>query len=803
MSAAKNLGGGFSRGPGEAGPAGVSRRRFLGYLIAAPTLVAAAPLGVELFRSPAGATTLPGLPLGTGGPVPSAPQPSDIVDLTDILYASVQPTANLIKVVINKDGSASFALPRVESGQGITTSTAMIIAEELDLPVSKVNVTLADARPELLFNQFTAGSSSTTDTYTAIRVAAALARQQLLQAGAIELGDDVNLLRTMGGTILGATGALSYGDLAQKAAVATTTPVSVSLKPASQFKVIGTPQRRVDALAAVTGQKRYTMDLQVPAALPTMICRPPTIGGTVRSVNNAAQVKSLSGVTHVVPLSHGVAVRASTFGQCIDAIRELDVTWGPGPVDDQSDSTVVAKLKAAQLPFVLPALPGADLVENQFTFWWKSNSALEPQTAIADVRGGKATIWSACQTPILAQEKVAEQLGLPVSAVTVHVTFAGGAFGRRMFTDVVLEAAEISQKIGEPVKLMWSRTDEFRWGRVHPVCISGVRATVSGDSVLSFEQRQTSVATDYTQGFGEVLSAMAATFPEQNLLEYSETIFNTTAQVPYNFGVVDQTLLEIEQYDTFHSSSVRNLYNPDVVTAVELTVDQLAAKVGNDPYQFRKRFLKDPRAKAVLDNVAEAGGWGASLPAGVAQGIAIHGEYKGWTACLAEIDTRLMTVNRMVQGQGGQDGHAVTGPRVTKLTFVVDVGLALNPLGLQAQMLGGSMDGIGEALTTSLHLDHGNYLEGSWDQYFYTRQWNTPPEVNIIVMPPTTGTPGGAGEFGVAAAKAAVACAYARATGSNPTSFPINHDGPLQFDDTYPREPPIPQSPTDGLDYKY
>ncbi|MGH9095096.1 MAG: molybdopterin cofactor-binding domain-containing protein, partial [Acidimicrobiales bacterium] len=140
---------------------------------------------------------------------------------------------------------------------------------------------------------------------------------------------------------------------------------------------------------------------------------------------------------------------------------------------------------------------------------------------------------------------------------------------------------------------------------------------------------------------------------------------------------------------------------------------------------------------------------------------------------------------------------------VTKIVFVIDAGLALNPLGLQAQMMGGIMDGIAEILTAGLHLQSGNYLEGSWDQYFYTRQWNTPPELEIVVMPPTTGSPGGAGEFGVAASKASVACAYARATGTMPTSFPVNHDGPLQFNDTYPRVPPVPESPTDGLTYAY
>jgi isoquinoline 1-oxidoreductase subunit beta len=173
----------------------------------------------------------------------------------------------------------------------------------------------------------------------------------------------------------------------------------------------------------------------------------------------------------------------------------------------------------------------------------------------------------------------------------------------------------------------------------------------------------------------------------------------------------------------------------------------------------------------------------------------MHSEYKGAAACLVEIDCTPATVNRVVE-------NGFTGPRVTKVVYAVDVGLPINPLGLQAQMMGGIMDGIAQALTFSLHLQDGYYLEASWDNAYYTRQWNTPFDLQVIVMPPTTGQPGGAGEFGVAASMAATACAYARATGTFPTSFPVNHDQPLGFT-PYPTIPSIPQSPTNGLSETY
>jgi isoquinoline 1-oxidoreductase beta subunit len=274
-----------------------------------------------------------------------------------------------------------------------------------------------------------------------------------------------------------------------------------------------------------------------------------------------------------------------------------------------------------------------------------------------------------------------------VSSVKVHVTEGGGSFGRHLFADAAFEAAAISKKLGKPVKLLWHRTDSFRQGRVHPMTTSRVRATYLGDNVLAFDQRNTAVATDWGHGFGELISALGATTPTTNL-GYSQTVFNLTANVPYDFGVVTQLLNEIYDPAMFNTSSVRNVYSPDVTTPRELLIDQLAKAMGKDAYQFRRSFLRDARMRAVLDKVAQVGNWGRAMPAGTAQGIGVHREYKGFCAVLVEIDCRPATVNRSIP-------NAFTGPRVTKAVCAVDVGLPINPLGLDAQMMGGMMDGIG------------------------------------------------------------------------------------------------------------
>ena len=758
---------------------GITRRRMMGYLIAAPTLVAAAR-----WAEPAEAA------------IPTI-QASDAFDLSDLLNLAAAATANLVSVRVNSDGTASFDLHRAEVGQGITTATAMIIADEMDIPIDRVKITLADARPELLFNQLTGGSNSMHSIFTPVRAAAATARGQLMQAAAAELGASVSDLTARAGVISARDGrSATYGALAKKAAVTRSAVVTPQLKTRAALQLIGTDQRRIDGPAIVRGEKQFAMDLDVPDALPTMVCRAPTINGTALGIGNAADVKAMPGITDVAIIPHstyvpgGVAVRGKTFGQCIDAIRALKVSWSAGTAPGKSDASVLADLRKAELPLT-PALPGKT-VEEVFTFHFRPGDPLETNCAIADVRSNSAEIWSCCKSPIHVQGLIATTiLKMPLAKVKLHVTEGGGSFGRHLFADAAYEAAAISKVLRKPVRLMWHRTDNFRQGRVHPMATSRVRMTYLGNNVISHDQRHTSVATDFSHGFGDAITAVDAQLPLQNFVQFSTTIFTLTQNIPYDFGVVTQLLNEVYDIQTFNTSSVRNIYSPDVRTASELVIDRVAEQMGKDRLAFRREFAKDDRMRAVLDKLAQEGGWGRSLPAGVAQGVAVHHEYKGRAACLVELDTRPETVNRKIE-------KGYSGPRVTKVVYVVDVGLPINPLGLRAQMMGGVMDGIANALSYSLHLKDGYFLEGSWDDAHYTRQWNMPLELRVIVMPQTTNEPGGAGEFGVAATMAAVACAYRKATGTMPTEFPINHAAALDFE-VSPNIPSIPQSPTDGL----
>jgi isoquinoline 1-oxidoreductase subunit beta len=723
-----------------------SRRGFLTYLVAAPTLAVATRIGLDACA-----------PGAADAAIATPPAPADLVDLGDLLILAGAPTANMLVLGVDEEGLVHFRLPREEVGQGLTTAVAMLVAEELDTPLDHVRVRLDDARPELLFNQLTGSSNSVRSLYDPVRHTAAAARTRLVRAAAKQWGLDDEDLTVRRGVVVAPDGRTApYGSLSAAAASLDLGSLTVTPKKESEHTLVGTPTSRIDARALVTGKQAYTLDLDVPGAKPCMVRRPPTINGTVKAVNNEAAVQAMPGVLDVVTIDTGVAVVAETFGQALDGKEALDVTWGPGTVDALSDQDIRAKLKAAT--------PSLDVlgwlvkkVEGEFDFAFASHAPLETNSAVADVRADRAEVWSGLKSPIAAQAAIAEAVDLPVSKVTVHVVQAGGSFGRRLFHDAALEAAVVSKKSGRPVRLMWSRIDDMRHGRMRPATHHRIRATYAAGQVLTFEHGVAAVETDFRHGLGDALTAAAASLPAGiGNATFAQTLFLTTVKSPYHFGITTQTLTEVSI--PMHTGSWRSVYSANTRGAEEIVVDELAARLGKDPVAFRREFLRTARQRAVLDKVAEEGEWGRDLPDGRAQGVGFHDEYKSCTACLVEIDA---TDPRK--------------PRVTKAVIAADVGRVVHPHGMGAQLLGGLTDAISTTLRAGLHIDKGLPLEGSYSQFHYARQKDSPKDVRIHVIEGGD-EPGGAGELGVPAAVGAVANAYARATGTRPRSFPITFD---------------------------
>jgi isoquinoline 1-oxidoreductase beta subunit len=726
---------------------GTSRRRFLTYLVAAPTLAVAVQYGL-----------LDGVAEAV---VPTQPQPADSFDLGDFLILAGKPTEDkLIIIEVDKAGKVHCALPREEVGQGITTAVAMLIAEEMDLPLTDVTVTLAPARPELMYNQLTGGSNTMRSVYAPTRTAAASAKARLLAAAAQRTGTPAARLQLRSGFVVGGGRSIPIGELTEAAASPHLSVAAVAVKDPSAFTLVGRPQNRKDARAMVTGQMKYTNDLEpVPGLLRAMVRRPPTINGTVKAILNEAAIKKMPGIRGLAIIPTGVAVLADTFGQALDGKEALKVSWNAGTVDAEDNKSILAKLKAVNAPLG-PAL--GTVVEGEFDFAFVNHAPMETITAIADIKATSGTVWAGLKTPIVAAQFIEDDLGLPRGSVTAHVTQGGGSFGRRLFFDGALEAARISKAVGKPVKLMWSRVDDMRHGRARAASHHLVRATIGGGDVLRFEHHVASVETDFRHGLGEIMTANGAAFGDPALIPisaggaatFSQSVFGSTIKSPYNFGPTTQILNEANL--VMHTGSFRSVYSANTRGAEEIIVDELAKALGKDPVAFRLAYLKDPRYVAVVKKCAELGAWGTKLPRGFAQGFGFHAEYKSCSACLVEIDAR-----------------DAKKPRVTKAAIVGDYGLPINPRGLESQLLGGLTDAISTTLRAGLHIDKGLALEGSYSQFHYARQKDAPRDVKIHIMPATTGEPGGAGELGLPAAVGAVANAYARATGTKPRSFPI------------------------------
>ncbi|HEV7980360.1 molybdopterin cofactor-binding domain-containing protein [Amycolatopsis sp.] len=730
--------------PDAKGSRVLGRRRFLTYLVAGPTLVVAAGLTGEALDPPR-----------AGAAIPTLPGPAEIVDLGDVQVLAALPTSMLLKVEVAEDGRVRFELPRAEVGQGVTTAVAMLVAEELDIPVSQVDVPLADARPELMLNQATGGSTTIRSMYDPVRYVAAAVRARLLAAASARWSVAVGQLAVRDGSVIAPDGReATYGSLSAAAASPGLAATGGQPKPESQHTVVGRPASRIDARAAVTGAKAYTLDLEVPGALPSMVRRPPTVQGSPRSILNEAAVRAMPGIVDVVPIPTGVAVVAETFGQALDGKNALQVTWNDGTIDGFSDPQIRDRLRGAVQPFLVPPLLVSHL-DAEFDFAFVSHAPMETNSAIADVRADRAEIWSSLQAPIWAAEQIAAELGLPLDRVVVHVPQGGGAFGRRAFPDAAIEAVRISRKSGRPIKLMWSRIDDMRHGRGRPADHHKIRATFAAGNVLSFEHRMSAVQTDLSHGLGEAITAVVSG-TELGGRTLAQFAFNLSLVMPYNLGLVTATLSEVPL--KMNTAAWRQPFTGTARTAQEILIDEIAASLGKDPYRFRRAVLKNDKQRAVLDKVATEGHWGRPMPAGYAQGIAFHEEFKSCAAYLVEIDAR-----------------DPSQPRVTKAVIAADVGLPINPRGLEAQLLGTLTDGISVVLRAGLHFDKGLPLEGSYSQFHYARQKDSPMDVQIFIMP-ANGRPGGAGELGIAAASGAVANAFSRATGVRPRSFPINFD---------------------------
>src|SRR5437763_2541593 len=604
----------------------VGRRQVLkGMLIAGPTLAVAARIG---------------LPDGSAGAFPTkTDEVPDIQDFTDIFVATETPTVYDLLIEVKPDNRVYFELPRQDIGQGIITTATMMVADNLDVPFENMDTTLAPAEQRLAAAQITGGSHNTRVLWVPIRVICARMRGQLMAAAAQKMGVPVSSLRTENAHVVATDGRkLSYGELTADAAKLPHAPTALP-KKASDFKIIGRPHNKYRAKDIATGKWQYTTDL-FPSKefLPTVLAMAATHGASVVSIDDSAAkaMKGVIAITHVpgMPdylIPEVVAVTAETFGIAKKAKNALKIKWSAGPMDQLSDAQIDDVLNGIIDKVTSPG----EGVDATFRWPYVPHAPMEENTSVANVSGSGYEGWGGCQIPTTLQRHLAETLGMKVEQITYHVIPCGGAFGRHLFHDQDVHVAQISQRVGKPIKLQWLREEGIKHGRTRPVSIHHVKASVSNGDVVSYEHRMACPEMDLRHGLGDVATGYITEYNNEGACQY---FFTHTQKLAYKTGPTAITLKQ--RLLAKPTAAWRVVYSGQVGTLNEIMIDELARSLGKDEFEFRMANLDSERHKAVLEKAAHEAQWGKKLPPGVAQGIGMHDEYKSIAAYVMEVDTR-------------------------------------------------------------------------------------------------------------------------------------------------------------------
>jgi len=720
----------------------IGRRQVLkGFLVAGPTLAVAARLGFA-----DGASAFP----------TKTDEAPDVLDFTDIFMAAESGPAYDLKIEIKPDNRVYFEFPRMDIGQGVITSTTQMVADNLDVPMENVDTVLATA-DQKRGAYITGGSKNTRVFWEPVRVVCAQMRGQLMAAASEKMLVPVSSLRTEDGYVVATDGRkLSYGELT---ADASKLPLKAAMpKKLSDYKIVGQPTTKYHARDIVTGKWQYSTDLfSSKEFLPTVLALPATHGASVVSIDDseAKKIPGVIAVTHIpgmpdVLIPEAVAVTAETTGIAKKAKNALKIKWSAGPMDAMSDAEIDEMLNNIIDNVESPG----EGIEATFRWPYVTHAPMQENAACADVRKDSAEIWGSDQIPNTGQRHLAATLGMKVEQIKYNCVPGGGAFGRHTHHDEIVMAAQVSQRVGKPIKLQWMREEGIKHGRCRPVSIHHVKATVANGDVVSFEHRMAGSELDLRHGLGDMVSQYVTEYNNEGAAQF---FFTHTQKLAYKFGPTAITLKQ--RLLAKPTAPWRVVYSGPVGGSNEIVIDELARSLGKDEFEFRMQYLDSDRHKAVLEKCAHEAQWGKKLPAGVAQGIGMHDEYKSISAYIMEIDTR---------------GKV---PRMRNVTIAVDCGYCVNPSNTENQLLGQALDGFATVFQAGLHIDNGATRESNFHDFKWTRMFDSSPDYSVHIIPSTMTPPGGIGEVGTPAATAAAANAWARATGKQPRNFPLNEYG--------------------------
>lgn len=640
-------------------------------------------------------------------------------------------------VAIAADGTVTITAHKGDLGQGIRTTLAMIIAEELDADWDAVRVIQAPA-DAAYGNQGVAGSGSTMGTFNnatgGLRPVGAAARQMLVEAAAARWGIPPSRCRTERGAVIADDGRrLGYGELAGDAAGRTPpAPGAVRLKAAAEYRIVGQPKTRVDNPDVVTGRAQFALDVARPGTRYAVVRKSPFVGGRVRRVDDAA-ARAVPGVIDVVTVGNGVAVVGEHTWAALQGRDALVVEW-----DDRGnaglDSDQILAAKADALPDAPPiTVPGARVVASTLDLPFLAHATMEPMTCTAEVDGDQVQVWVGSQNPGSARQAAAQAAGVPEANVTVHGMLMGGGFGRRGGTEWVREAVTLSKRVGAPVKLLYPRDEDMRTDNFRPASHHRLRGAVdAGGRIVAWQHH--------------LASGGSGNGPNANLANQARPAYNVPGADIQAVGVSDPVSV----------GAWRSVSHSQINPANEVLMDMLAVAAGQDPVAFRLAHLTNARLRGVVELAAEKAGWGAALPPRAGRGIAACAAWGSFVAQVVELEVAV-------------DGRI----RVRRVVAAVDCGQAINPLGVAAQIEGATIDGLSTALSAAITVQGGRIQERTFADYVWLRMADAPP-IEVHLVTGRSSTAGGLGELGYPAVPAAVVNAVFAATGVRVTRLPID-----------------------------